>query len=204
VKLLNTDYGNDWDIWVYPYDIRTYQPDDIVITDNWQRAVGWLEAGKKVLLVPPKDSIKCDTLGTFRPIFWNRITFPDANEHTTGILCDPMHPAFVDFPTDFHSNWQWQQLLDNSKPIILDSFEDTPEMIVQTIDDWNNCRKLSVLFEGKVASGKLLVCSMDIINDPDERIAAKQLRHSLVNYMTSGKFDPKIEIDPAQLEKIFK
>jgi len=26
---------------------------------------------------------------------------------TMGILCDPANPALAEFPTEFHSNWQW-------------------------------------------------------------------------------------------------
>ena len=37
-----------------------------------------------------------------------------------GILCDPRHPALALFPTEFYSNWQWYDLLQNSQSVILD------------------------------------------------------------------------------------
>lgn len=37
-----------------------------------------------------------------------------------GILCDPRHPALAEFPTESFSNWQWWDIVNNSRSIILD------------------------------------------------------------------------------------
>src|SRR5690625_7123071 len=39
---------------------------------------------------------------------------------TMGLLMDPEHALFRDFPTEFHSNWQWWPIAKASRPVILD------------------------------------------------------------------------------------
>ena len=197
-------YTNSWVLWVYPQKINADVPESVLATQDWKEALKALQAGKTVLLQPNAFSIASDTLGTFRPIFWNRITFPSQTVHTVGTLIDASHPAFADFPTDAYSNWQWQELFDRSKPIVLDELPDNLKPIVRTIDDWNNCHKLSVLFEAKVGDGKLLLCSMDIENDLDERIVARQLRHSLIKYMADERFHPTTVLTEKQFKNLFK
>jgi hypothetical protein len=76
--------------------------------------------------------------------------------------------------------------------------------MVQLIDDYHLNRKLGVLFEGKVRSGKLLVCSMDILTDLKQRHVARQFRKSLTSYMLSEHFNPRHEIEPGQVLSIYK
>ena len=59
-----------------------------------------------------------------------------------------------------------------------------------------------MIFEAKVGRGKLLVSSADLVNDLDERIVARQLRKSILDYMNSEKFDPKVAITPANFREI--
>ena len=153
-----------------------------------------LKNGDKVLLLLSSSTANKDILGSFQPIFWNRITFPKKKVHTMGILCDPNHPAMAGFPTDFHASWQWQDLLDNSQPLVMNDLPKEIEPIIQPIDDWNNCRKLGLLFEASVDTGKLLVCSIDIQNNLESRIAARQLHHSILTYMASDQFNPHVKL----------
>jgi hypothetical protein len=71
--------------------------------------------------------------------------------------------------------------------------------IVQVIDDWYRNYKLGLVFECRVGAGKLMVCSADLESELDRRPAARQLRHSLLTYMSSGRFDPAVEVTPAQI-----
>lgn len=204
VELKGYPYINDWNIWVYPAKVSTEPSPDIAIVQDWKQAVERLQQGQKVLLVPNPATVAGNTLGTFQPIFWNRITFPSQTVHTLGILCQQKHPALADFPTDFHSNWQWQDLLDKSKPIVMDNLPKKYLPIIQPIDDWNNCQKLGILFEAKAGEGKLLICSMDILDDLDNRPVARQLRHSLLKYMESELFDPQQRLTEEQIKSLFK
>ncbi|MBN1363089.1 MAG: hypothetical protein JW993_20990 [Sedimentisphaerales bacterium] len=204
VRLQGTSWANDWDIWVYPVRLPQLGASDIVVTQDAATALERLQAGGRVLLVPDLRTLNVRTQGTFRPIFWNRITFPKNVVHTLGILCDPDHPALPEFPTDFHSNWQWQDLLDRSKPLVLSDAPSDLWPIVQPIDDWNDARKLAVLLEARVGSGRLMLCAMDILTDVDTRPVARQLRYSLLRYMNSDRFSPRVELSPDQLRSLLQ
>jgi hypothetical protein len=204
VRILGTDYANSWDIWVYPAKPDQKEPGTVTIAQDPNTALQQLQAGKRVLLLAAGTQVVGQTSGSFRPIFWNRITFPGRPIHTLGILCDPNHPAFASFPTDFHSNWQWEDLLDRSKPMLVGSLPGELKPLVQPIDDWNDARKLAVLFEARLGTGRLLVCSMDISSDLATRPAARQLRASLLTYMASDRFNPTVPITPDQLRGILR
>ncbi len=205
IKLVGTPYANDWDFWVYPAILPAINTDDIYIAVGFDEQVkAKLNSGAKVLLLFPPSSAAGNTVGSFQPIFWNRITFPKNKVHTLGILCDPNHPALAEFPTDFHASWQWQNLLDNSQPIIMDKLPQEISPVLQPIDDWNNCHKLALLFEASVGAGKILVCSIDVYNDLEGRITARQLRHSLLTYMASEQFNPRTKLTFEQIKGLFK
>ena len=72
--------------------------------------------------------------------------------------------------------------------------------LVQIIDDWNTNRKLGLLFECRVGTGRLLVCAADLGKDLDQRPAARQLRASLLAYMQTRGFTPKLEVPPTLLQ----
>lgn len=204
VALEGTPYTNAWEIWVYPQAAQVEPPSNVLLTQDWRQALEQLESGGNVVLVPKPDEVASETLGCFRPIFWNRITFPQQKEHTVGTLIRNQHPAFENFPTDAYNNWQWQDLLDHSKPMALDALPESYYPIMQPIDDWNDCRKLGVLFEAKVAKGKLLVCSMDIVNDLDDRPAARQLRRSLLQYAAGKEFKPDAKFATDLIRSLFR
>jgi hypothetical protein len=169
------------------------------VTDEPAQALKQLERGGRVLLSVDARHVRGNTVASFQPIFWNRITFPRNRIHTLGILCGPDHPAFVDFPTDFHSNWQWQDLLDGAKPLILDELPAELTPVVQTIDDWNDCRRLGVLLEARVGAGRLMLTSVDLRTNLEQRPVARQLRHSLLKYMSSAQFAPPVTLSADQL-----
>lgn len=205
VSLPGTPYRNDWSIWVYPPDFSTAAPADVMVAKSLDDAVvARLEAGGKVLLAARPQAIACDTHGSFEPIFWNRLWFPTQPIHTLGILCDPSHPALASFPTDSHSNWQWWDLCNHSKPIVLDALPGQLRPIVQVIDDWNTCRKLGYVIEARVGKGRLILCSIDIDSHLDERPVARQLRHSLIRYMTSDQFKPTIRVSLESIRRLFR
>ncbi len=163
ISLKGTDFSNSWDLWVYPADLNNRPPEKILIADSLdEQVVSALQEGRKVLLMPPLNTIDSDIPAGFTTIFWNTQWTRRQPPHTLGILCNPKHPALSEFPTEFHSNWQWWDLVTKSKFMILDDFPPDLRPIVQVIDDWNTNRKLGLIFEAKVGRGKLLVCSIDL------------------------------------------
>jgi hypothetical protein len=121
---------------------------------------------------------------------------------TLGILCDPESPALAEFPTEFHSNWQWWHLVKNSRPIMFDDTPDDYRPIVQVIDNFVRNSKLGLIAETKVGAGKMLICSIDLLGHRDKP-EARQLLRSLLQYMDTQEFAPKSEIDIQLLNKLF-
>jgi hypothetical protein len=74
--------------------------------------------------------------------------------------------------------------------------------IVQPVDDWNRNYKLGLLFEAKVGSGRLMVASADLDSDLDQRVVARQLRKSVLDYMDSAAFDPQTAISAVALRSV--
>ena len=189
LTLKNTSYVNSWHIWVYPAKLPEVKT-DVLITQSPQEAMQALAQGKKVLLNPDYKEMK-GLPGKFVPLFWSPVHFPE-QAGATGLLCDPKHPALSVFPTDFHSDWQWWDLCTKSTAMILPDSSVKP--IVRQIDNFANNRKLANVFEVTVGQGRLLVCSFDISSDLNDRTVARQLRHSLLKYMSSSAFNPSVSM----------
>ncbi|HNS19636.1 MAG TPA: discoidin domain-containing protein [Sedimentisphaerales bacterium] len=200
--------ANDWDIWVFPKNEPDQPASDILIaTELSDEAIRRLDAGGKVLLLPPPQTIKNDEkhpvqMG-FSSIFWNTVWTNWQAPHTLGVLCDPAHPALGQFPTEDHSNWQWWELMHGAAPFLLTEHRDI-KPIVQVIDDWVTARKLAVVFEARVGGGRLLACSCDLTNDLDKRPVARQMRRSLLAYMAGGDFLPQFSMTIAQVADLFR
>ena len=120
-----------------------------------------------------------------------------------GLLCDPKHPAFTEFPTEFHSNWQWWEPITHSRTMVLDKLPATLRPTIQIIDKFDTCRRLGLLFEARVGEGRLAVCSIDLETDLPKRPVTCQLKRSLYNYLASDRFQPQCEIEPGALDAAF-
>jgi hypothetical protein len=204
VSLAGTAFANEWDIWVYPASAPAIAPADVVIARRWDDATKTaLANGKKVILFPEVVNPTQSLPGRFLPVFWSPIWFPKQQPNTMGILCDPKHPALAQFPTEFYSNWQWYELLQNS-PIV--NLNDTPgsfQPIVEVIDNFARNNKLGNLFEARVGGGRLMVCTIDLPRLAGSQPAAKQLMRSLYAYAGSGSFLPSEELEATLLDKLF-
>ncbi len=186
IEIKNTPYRNHWNLWVYPR-IAATDDREIVYTREPAVALAELKKGKKVLLNPEWKHLR-GIEGKFVPVFWSPVHFPK-QAATMGILCDPAHPALSRFPNDGHSDWQWWDLCINSTTIITDSIRGGSP-IVEVIDNFVNNRRLAMIYEGRIGKGKLVIAACDLSDDLENRIAARQMRHSLTEYMQSEKFTP--------------
>jgi hypothetical protein len=139
----------------------------------------------------------------FSTVFWNTAWTNNQPPHTLGILCDPRNPVFNDFPTEFHSNWQWWDPVSHSQAMIIDGFPLNLKPLIQPIDTWFENRRLALAFEAKTNGGKLIVCSIDLKNISEERISSKQLYISILNYMNSENFNPQVEVDMSKVKELF-
>jgi hypothetical protein len=203
VSLENTPYKNRWDFWVYPAIQKTV-PGNVLITNILnKKAEDELQKGGSVLLLTygevGKDKGARVAIG-FSSIFWNTAWTNNQPPHTLGILCDPKNPFFSDFPTEYHSNWQWWDPVTHSQVMILNGFPSNLKPLIQPIDTWFENRRLALAFESKTGNGKLMVCSVDLKNNIDDRPVSKQLLVSLLKYMNSPSYDPQVEVSLKEVE----
>ena len=183
-----------WNFWLYPAKIDPAVPEGLTLTNKWSEAAERLAAGGKVLFVPPASILDdtCPPLNNV-PVFWNRLMNPKL-EAMLGLLCDVKHPALAGFPTEANCDWQWTELVRSIRAVNLDHVNPQLQPIVWAIDDWSRNYKLGVVFECRVGDGRLLASAIDIMNNLDTRPAAAQLRRSLLDYMTSPDFQPRVAL----------
>ncbi len=204
VSLAGTRIENDWDFWVFPTELDSTAGNVLVVDHFDSTARNTLARGGKVLLNPPAACVKTDATIGFSSIFWNTAWTRGQAPHTLGILCDPDHPVFAAFPTDYHSDWQWWDLIHGAAAMTLDAMPEGLRPLVQPIDTWFEARRLGLLFEAKVHGGKLMVCTIDLATDLEVRLAARGLRHSVLAYMESEDFDPAQTLSFDQITSLFR
>ncbi|TKG93366.1 beta-galactosidase [Puteibacter caeruleilacunae] len=203
------NFSNNWDIWVYPSKKTELNNQNIkVVQELTPATLALVRQGGKVLLTLPKGKLKEQYGGNigigFSSIFWNTAWTRGQKPHTLGILCNPQHPALIDFPTEYHSNWQWWDAMTHSNALNLDAINPKLNPIVRVVDDWFENRSLGLLFEAKIGKGKILVSGIDLLTDQQQRPEAEQLLYSLMKYMSGEQFQPQIELSEQKIKSIYQ
>jgi hypothetical protein len=199
-----TEIYNQWDVWVYPESLPEAGSRQVVISEHWDKKTRQLlEEGTTVLLLADTAQINSDVPPGFSGISWNAV-WSGTPPNLLGILCDPEHEAFRYFPTQFHSNWQWFDLVRNSRPMLLDHTPYSFRPLVQMIPDWNNNRKIGLIFETKVGKGKLMMTSINLKGIMKNSPVARQMYYSLLKYMSGDAFDPQMSLSPEEIDQLFK
>jgi hypothetical protein len=202
---INGQACNQWDFWVYPQQqmeiaTKVYETDTLDA-----KALKVLADGGDVLLTAAgKIRYGNDVRHTFLPVFWNTSWFKMRPPHTTGAYIQNTHPVFRYFPTDDWQNLNWWELTNRTQVINMAEFPTDYQPIVQPIDTWHVSRKLGMLLEARVLNGRVLMTTMDITHNLDRRPVARQLRYSMLRYMTSADFCPAIRVAPEVIQHLFK
>lgn len=212
-----TFYRNSYPLWVYPdsdeLDIATESAEaGVTVTRTLDEAtLAALERGEKVLLMPDRKQCAEATVdGLFQTDYWNYRMFKSICDNmgkkpspgTLGILTYPEHPIFDGFPTDYHTDWQWYAIVKNSYPLILDAMPDGYRPTVQVIDNIERNHRLGLIFEVAVGKGRLLVCMADL-QPVAELPEVRSFMRSILQYMESDNFAPKVTLAPEQLQALF-
>ena len=221
-------HRNTYDLWIYTTEknLDIYKEGVVITSDLTDEVAKKLEKGAKVLWMPTTSKnfvASADTLsqasnatpytvgGLFQTDYWNYRMFKTICENnkktvspgTLGILTNPKHPIFCDFPTEMHTNWQWFPVIKESHPLVLDNFAKGVKPIVQVIDNIERNHKLGLVMEWKVGAGKLLVCMSDL-EKASEYPEGRAFYESVLSYMRSPEFAPQSEITIAGLRKKMK
>lgn len=221
ITIPGTDVKNHWDFWVYPEKSETNclhnkQPKagkragtwfdgDVYVTDSLDaQAQKLLKKGKKVLICAAgKVTYGKEVVQQFTPVFWNTSWFKMRPPHTTGIFVENTHSIFELFPTDYHSDMQWWELVNRAQVMQFTDFPKDFQPLVQSIDTWFVSRKIGMLFEANVGKGKLVMTTMDITRDLENRVVARQMKESILSYMHSENFTPKWTIEQDRIADLF-
>ncbi len=203
------NFSNHWDLWVYPQTSANISSNAVRhVSALDANTMNYLQGGGKVLWSLGKGKVKPEMGGEvgvgFSSIFWNTAWTENQKPHTLGILCDPEHAALQQFPTEFHSNWQWWDAMSHADVVNLNELSSEIQPIVRVIDDWVTNRSLGLLFEVKVGNGKLLISGVDLKNQLAQRPEARQLLTSLMSYMESDAFQPTVALNEDQLMSILQ
>lgn len=221
-------HRNTYDLWIYTTEknLDIYKKGVVITSDLTDEVAKKLEKGARVLWMPTTSKnfvASADTIsqagnatpytvgGLFQTDYWNYRMFKTICENnkktvspgTLGILTNPKHPIFCDFPTEMHTNWQWFPVIKESHPLVLDNFAKDDKPIVQVIDNIERNHKLGLVMEWKVGAGKLLVCMSDL-EKASEYPEGRAFYESVLSYMRSPEFAPQSEITIADLRKKLK
>ena len=221
------NYQNTYDLWAYSDEVKLNKKGIIISKDLTDDITRKLRKGAKVLLMP--DSTDLCVGGLFQTDYWNYRMFKTISENnkkpvspgTLGLLCDPQHPLFKDFPTEEHTSWQWWPVVKWSHPFILDNLfklsshksqTSNPKSqistlnsqlpIVQVIDNVERNHKLGLVFELQVGKGCLLLVMSDL-ERASEYPEGRQFYATVLNYMHSKDFAPTTTITPDLLRQLF-
>lgn len=200
--------NNSYDLWAYPDDVKMNKKGVVIaksLTDDVMRK---LQKGARVLLMP--DSTELCVGGLFQTDYWNYRMFKTISENnkkqvspgTLGLLCDPNHPLFNDFPTEEHTSWQWWPVVKWSHPFILDNTNKDYRPVVQVIDNIERNHKLGLVFEFRVGKGRLLVVMSDL-DKASQYPEGRQFYASVLNYMHAKAFAPATTVTADQLRQLF-
>ncbi len=202
--------SNVYDLIVYPKqdNIALASDGDLIVTSDYAEMMAALENGGKVLFLPHvvKESIE----GFYCTEFWCYPMFRDISlwmkkpvpVGTMGLCIEDTHPALADFLSKRYSTPQWYDIVTHADCAILDDMPEGYRPIVQMIDNFDRNHRLGIVFEGKVGSGSLLVCTSRL-SEIMERNEVRQFAAGLLAYAKSAQFAPTTEICKNQLEKLF-
>ena len=140
----------------------------------------------------------------YLPVFWNTSWFKMKPPHTTGAVIDREHPLFRNFPTDDWANLNWWELLNRAQVMNLSELPADDQPPIQPIDTWHISRKLGMLIEANILSGRLIMTTMDITNNLDSRPVARQMRYAILQYMSSPDFRPSLTLTPDQIRHFYE
>lgn len=194
------DMINTYPVWVYP-PVNPVCPEDVYETKNFnEKAREILAAGGKVYLSPDStsESLPESIRAQFTTDFWSVGTFP-FQEGGMGQLIDESHPVFENFPTEFHTNWQWWPMA-GQRAVILPK---VMKSIVTEMDSYAYMRPMTQLLECRCGGGKLLLSSMGL-QGLKQYPEARALLHSIYEYMASEKFEPDQEVEPEIIAGLVK
>ena len=168
------------------------------VFDEQTRAV--LQNGGRVYLSPNADreSLPNSIKTQFTTDFWSVGTFAE-QEGGMGQLIDTEHPIFRNFPTDFHTDWQWW-IVAGKRAVILPR---SMKSVITEMDSYAFLRPMAQLIEFNCLNGKVLLSTMELhksLQYPE----ARALQAAIYEYLSGEEFRPAEELTVEELRTMVR
>lgn len=159
-----------------------------------------LQNGGRVYLSPDadKESLPNSIKTQFTTDFWSVGTFAD-QEGGMGQLIDTEHPIFKEFPTDFHTDWQWW-IMATKRAVILPHPMKT---IITEMDSYAFLRPMAQMIEFRCLKGKVLLSTMEL-HKSQQYPEVRALQASIYTYLSGKNFEPAEEITEEELSMLVR
>ena len=159
-----------------------------------------LQNGGRVYLSPDadKESLPNSIKTQFTTDFWSVGTFAD-QEGGMGQLIDTEHPILKEFPTDFHTDWQWW-IMATKRAVILPHPMKT---IITEMDSYAFLRPMAQLIEFRCLKGKVLLSTMEL-HKSQQYPEARALQTAIYEYLSGEGFEPSEEIAEEELSMLVR
>lgn len=189
------------------YPIWVYRKTTPVCTENVYETRAFdvktreiLQNGGRVYLSPDadKESLPNSIKTQFTTDFWSVGTFAD-QEGGMGQLIDTEHPIFKEFPTDFHTDWQWW-IMATKRAVILPHPMKT---IITEMDSYAFLRPMAQMIEFRCLKGKVLLSTMEL-HKSQQYPEVRALQASIYTYLSGENFEPAEEITEEELSMLVR
>ncbi|MBE5799700.1 MAG: hypothetical protein E7321_07095 [Clostridiales bacterium] len=192
------EHENTYPIWVYPDETPVCPEGVYECRALDDRAIAVLNGGGAVYLAPDstKEALPHSIKSQLSTDFWSVGTFA-AQEGGMGQLIDKAHPIFRDFPTDFHTNWQWWPMAAQRAAILPRPMN----AIVTVMDSYAYMRPMAQLMELRCAGGRVLFSTLGLHNLEDYP-QARALQRAIYRHIASDRFAPAQEMTLDELLRL--
>ena len=193
LEIEGTDIRNHYTLMAYPAIESVETEGAFIFTEENDEARELMQDGKTVLITPDihsKEFIERSVEGFWCQDFWCYPMFASISDMmkktrpvgTMGLLIDTEHPVLADFPAEKYSEPQWWDIVMNSRSEILDGCGDGKNVIIRTIDNFDRCHDLALMYEYSCGSGKAVVLNADI-QKIAESPEGRQFIFSVIEYI---------------------
>ena len=110
-----------------------------------------------------------------------------------GLLIDDAHPLFKDFPTSFHSDYQWF-VPSSQRAMIL---PDGVRSIVAVLDSYAYLRNMGLILEFNCKKGRVFLSTLSL--HKQDYPECRALLSSIYRYLASDDFRPAQDISYEEL-----
>ncbi len=177
---------NAWDFWSFQ---ETNKPDNAdIVTEITKKDMDEIRKGRRVLLLGPGG------LPTRKISFQS--AFPGRPQGNVATVIEE-HACWGGFPRGEWCEWQFYSMISEGASVVFDDLKSPFHPILEMVSSYKEIHPQSCLFEYRIGSGSILVCTLNINKDD---IAASFLLQELDRYIQSDSFSPEHYMDEHDID----